>query len=231
MRQRIRPFLSVAPIATLLPTTPLMATRGYAKKTSGKKKGGFNDKEEEETAPSFNQKQLEERMDQCDTHLKEQLSSMRIGRANPALLDSVRVHIETETYGLRDLAQVTIRDPQTLQVTVHDTDYVSAIEKAIRESDLNLNPLTDNKLIRVPIPKPTKESREKMAKLVVQSGEQAKAKIRVLRQDGMKQLKQDSKSHSEDTIKKLEKLVQTLTDKHNKSIDELVKLKIKDVQT
>ncbi|KAI9015331.1 ribosome recycling factor-domain-containing protein [Phycomyces nitens] len=221
-------------IPNTFPTTPIatMALRGYAKKAGGKKKGAAVEKEEETSVDLlFDQKQLDERMSNANSGLKEQLTNIRIGRANPAMLDSVRVRIETESYSLRDLAQVTIRDSQTLVVTVHDTDYLSAVEKSIRESGLNLNPLVDNKILRVPIPKPTKESRDKMAKLVVQAGEQAKAKIRSLRQDGMKQLKQDSKSQSSDDTKKLEKLVQTLTDKYNKSIDELIKAKVKDIQS
>ncbi|KAI7859955.1 ribosome recycling factor domain-containing protein [Circinella umbellata] len=209
--------------------------RGYAKKT--KKKGGASAAAEsnintaEDIARAFDEKKLQDRMDGTITSLKESFKTLRVGRANPAILDSVRVRIDGSNYSLRDLAQVTIRDPQTLLVSVHDSEFRSAVDKSIRESGLNLNPVIDNEMIRVPVPKPTKESRDKMAKSVSQMSEQVKSKIRNIRQDGMKQLKQDSKIAPADEIKRLEKMVQTLTDKHNKNIDELIKTKVKEIQS
>ncbi|KAG0170491.1 hypothetical protein DFQ30_002404 [Apophysomyces sp. BC1015] len=226
---RTRPFAvhSVA-VAIELKT---VGVRWYAKKTNKKKGAATEENDTVAEAKQFDSKQLDERMVNSINTLKEHLASMRVGRANPALLDTVRVRIENANYSLRDLAQVTIRDPQTLMVTVHDSDYLSAVDKGIREAGINLNPVIDNKIIRVPIPKPTKESRDKMAKLANQSGEQAKGKIRSLRQDGMKQLKHDAKLQSADENKKLEKAVQTMTDKYNKTIDELIKSKIKEIQS
>ncbi|KAI8140909.1 ribosome recycling factor domain-containing protein [Fennellomyces sp. T-0311] len=206
--------------------------RGYAKKS--KKKGGAAAESSEpvtDTARAFDEKKLQERMDSTISSLKENFKTLRVGRANPAILDSVRVRIDGSTFHLRDLAQVTIRDPQTLLVSVHDSEFRSAVDKSIRESGLNLNPVVDNEMIRVPVPKATKETRDKMTKLVSQMSEQMKSKIRNIRQDGMKQLKQDSKVASTDEIKKLEKVVQTLTDKHNKDVDELIKAKIKEIQS
>ncbi|KAG0190598.1 hypothetical protein DFQ28_001805 [Apophysomyces sp. BC1034] len=219
---RTRPFAvhSVA-VAIELKT---VGVRWYAKKTNKKKGAATEENDTVAEAKQFDSKQLDERMVNSINTLKEHLASMRVGRANPALLDTVRVRIENANYSLRDLAQVTIRDPQTLM-------YLSAVDKGIREAGINLNPVIDNKIIRVPIPKPTKESRDKMAKLANQSGEQAKGKIRSLRQDGMKQLKHDAKLQSADENKKLEKAVQTMTDKYNKTIDELIKSKIKEIQS
>ncbi|KAI8327676.1 ribosome recycling factor domain-containing protein [Choanephora cucurbitarum] len=219
---------------------PVISTsvRFYAKKSKDNKKKNGSAESKANSAPDseepdlqFSEKQIEDRFEQSISQLKEHLSSMRIGRANPSLLDNVRVRIESSHFSLKDLAQVTIRDPQTLMVTVHDADYAAAVEKSIREAGLNLNPIVDSKGIKVPIPKPSRESRDKMAKLVSTTGEQTKTKIRSIRQDGMKQLKHDSKHESADKIKKLEKVVQNLTDKSNKTIDELLKAKIKEVQS
>ncbi|RCH99977.1 hypothetical protein CU098_011539 [Rhizopus stolonifer] len=211
----------------------LVNSRSYAKKAKDNKKKNVEatNAKQEEFERQFDEKQIQERFEHSISQLKEHLSSMRIGRANPSLLDKVRVHIEHSHFALKDLAQVTVRDPQTLMVTVHDSDYTSAVDKSIREAGLNLNPIIDNKGIKVPIPKPSKESRDKMAKLVSTTGEQTKSKIRSIRQDGMKQLKHDSKHQSADEINKLTKTVQNLTDKYNKTIDELLKTKIKEVQS
>ncbi|KAI8972001.1 ribosome recycling factor domain-containing protein [Mycotypha africana] len=212
-----------------------IAIRFYAKKIKDNKKRNESKtaaKEEiEEYVPQFNENELTKRFEASIAHLRDQLVTMRVGRANPALLDNVRVRIENSQFSLRDLAQITVRDPQTLLVTVHDNDYTSAVEKSIREAGLNLNPIVDNKMIKVPIPKPTKESRDKMAKLVSNMGEQFKLKVRAIRQDGMKHLKQDLKHQPADQIKKLEKTVQNMTDKYNKTIDDILKSKIKEIQS
>ncbi|KAI8377368.1 ribosome recycling factor-domain-containing protein [Blakeslea trispora] len=246
LAQGLRPTVSLAArhrvpaIATTLAwrqPVALTSVRFYAKKSKDSKKKGSHSEtkatnvDEEEPETQFSEKEIEGRFEQSISQLKEHLSSMRIGRASPSLLDNVRVRIESSHFSLKDLAQVTIRDPQTLMVTVHDSDYAAAVEKSIREAGLNLNPVVDSKGIKVPIPKPSRESRDKMAKLVSTTGEQTKTKVRSIRQDGMKQLKADLKHQPADKIKKLEKLVQNLTDKSNKTIDELLKAKTKEIQS
>ncbi|KAI9269885.1 ribosome recycling factor domain-containing protein [Sporodiniella umbellata] len=214
----------------------LHSVRTYAKKKDNKKDSKKatsrqNDSEDEVAKePLFDEDQFEKRYEQCITSLKEHLSNIRVGRANPSLLDSVKVRIENTNFSLNDLAQVTVRDPQTLMVISHDEDYVASIDKAIRDAGLNLNPMIESKGIRVPIPKTTKETRDKMAKMVTSTGEQTKTKIRGIRQDGMKLLKEDKKHQSADDIKKLEKSVQNMTDKFNKTIDDLLKTKVKEIQ-
>ncbi|CAO3615662.1 unnamed protein product [Mucor hiemalis] len=235
-RITVRPATTIQ-LAWQKPVT-FTAVRTYAKKSKDSKKKSNKDEskadvesEVEEFVRQFNEKDILGRYENSISSLKEHLSNMRMGRANPSLLDNVRVRIEHSHFSLKDLAQVTVRDPQTLLVTVHDPDYTSAVDKSIREAGLNLNPIIDNKMIRVPIPKPSKESREKMAKLVSTTGEQTKHKVRSIRQDGMKQLKHDSKHQSADEIKKLEKSVQNMTDKYNKTVDDLLKQKIKEIQS
>ncbi|KAI8972749.1 ribosome recycling factor domain-containing protein [Pilobolus umbonatus] len=208
--------------------------RYYAKKSKDNKKKGHAEAAEvdpTEYVRQFDEKQLTERFDHSLNAMKEHLANMNIGRANPALLDSVRVRIENSHFSLKDLAQVTVRDPQTLLITVHDPDYLSAVDKSVREAGLNLNPMVDNKVIKVPFPKPTKEAREKLAKLMHTTAEQTKLKIRSLRQDALKQLKHDSKHQPADDIKRLEKTVQNLTDKYNKNVDETIKTRVKELQS
>ncbi|KAI8079957.1 ribosome recycling factor domain-containing protein [Halteromyces radiatus] len=223
-------------VTTAVVTQPSewIQVRAYAKKTNNKKKNVASSTGNDTTEPSamlFDEKAIEVKFNHVIHTLQEQFNTLRVGRANPALLDTVRVNIEDTNFPLRDLAQVTIRDPQTLLVSVHDTEYQTAVDKSIREAGLNLNPVIDSKFIRVPIPKPTKESREKMAKVASQTAEQIKSRVRLVRQDGMKQLKTDAKTQSKDDIKKMEKLVQTLTDKYNKQVDDMLKSKLKEIQS
>ncbi|ORX45127.1 ribosome recycling factor, partial [Hesseltinella vesiculosa] len=207
----------------------LATARHYAKKTGKKKGTGGDQSAKEESLPLFNEQALEDRFTNVTKAFQDQLGSIQIGRANPALLDSIRIPIDGVTFSLHDLAQVAIRDPQTLLVTVHDPEFQKIVDKSIRDAGLNLNPINENKNIRIPILKPTKESREKLVKLATTTAEQMRSRIRLVRQDGMKQLKSDAKTQSKDEIKKLEKSVQALTDKHNKEIDALLNKKLNDL--
>ncbi|KAI9483986.1 MAG: ribosome recycling factor domain-containing protein [Benjaminiella poitrasii] len=223
----------VSPIKTAWQRPVLITTTRFYAKSNKKKNTSVESQieKDEEFFFQFDEDKFQERFDQSISQLKEHLSTMRIGRATPSLLDNVRIRIEHSHYPIKDLAQITVRDPQTLIVTVHDSDYISAVDKSIREAGLNLNPIMENKIIKIPVPKPTKESRDKLAKLVNTTGEQTKHKIRSFRQDGLKQLKHDAKHSPADNIKKLEKSVQNLTDKYNKMVDELLKSKVKEIQS
>ncbi|KAG0281613.1 hypothetical protein BGZ95_001467 [Linnemannia exigua] len=227
--------------------------RGYASKKDvnkkggkggkGGKKGGDDDDEDDRkgkgknsggSAPmgemSFDPLDLEKKMGQCLERLKKDFMTMRAGTANPAILDPVSVKVENKMVPLRDLAQVSIKDAKTLMVNVNDAELTGAIEKAIREAGLNLNPIADNKAVRVPVPKPTKEFRESLTKLAAASTEKAKTIIRKLRQDGMKELKKDLKAGmSEDENYALEKKAQTLHDKYIKDAEDALKVKTKEI--
>jgi len=169
-------------------------------------------------------------MNQVSEWLKKDLSGIRIGRANPALLEGVSVSIEQSHVPLHHITQITVKDPQTLLVILHEPDYLQPVEKAIREAGLNLNPISDGKNLKVPIPKPTKEHRDNMVKIANKAAEQARTRIRSVRQDGMKDLKKDQKAGlSEDEVKKMEKQVQKYTDNHVKEIDDILKSKTKEI--
>ncbi|KAF9137512.1 hypothetical protein BGX30_010167 [Mortierella sp. GBA39] len=239
-------------MAMALNASACQQLRGYASKKDAKKggksgkggkKGGDDDDEDDRKgkgkssgglAPSgemsFDLLDLEKKMGQCLERLKRDFMTMRAGTANPAILDPVSVKVENKMVPLRDLAQVSIKDAKTLMVNVNDVELTAAIEKAIREAGLNLNPIADNKAVRVPVPKPTKEFRESLTKLAAASTEKAKTIIRKLRQDGMKELKKDLKAGmSEDENYGLEKKAQTLHDKYIKDAEEALKVKTKEI--
>ncbi|KAF9547075.1 hypothetical protein EC957_008924 [Mortierella hygrophila] len=235
-------------MAMALNASTCQQLRGYASKKGGKggkggKKGSDDDDEDDRKgkgkssgglAPSgemsFDLLDLEKKMGQCLERLKRDFMTMRAGTANPAILDPVSVKVENKMVPLRDLAQVSIKDAKTLMVNVNDVELTGAIEKAIREAGLNLNPIADNKAVRVPVPKPTKEFRESLTKLAAASTEKAKTIIRKLRQDGMKELKKDLKAGmSEDENYGLEKKAQTLHDKYIKDAEEALKVKTKEI--
>ncbi|KAF9398601.1 hypothetical protein BGX21_007567 [Mortierella sp. AD011] len=166
---------------------------------NGSRKGkGGKSAPVESTDMSFDPLDLEKKMGQCLERLKKDFTTMRAGTANPAILDPVMVKVENRMVPLRDLAQVSIKDAKTLMVNVSDTELITSVEKAIREAGLNLNPIADNKAVKVPVPKPTKEFRESLTKLAAANAEKAKTIIRKLRQDGMKELKKDLKAGSDD---------------------------------
>ncbi|KAF9426838.1 hypothetical protein BGZ94_005939 [Podila epigama] len=200
----------------------------------GKGKGGKSAASSSSAAAaadmSFDPLELEKKMAQCLERLKKDFMTMRAGTANPAILDPVMVKIESKMVPLRDLAQVSIKDAKTLMVNVNDPEFTAAIEKAIRGAGLNLNPIAENKAVRVPVPKPTKEFRESLTKLAAASAEKAKTIIRKLRQDGMKDLKKDLKAGmSEDENYTLEKKAQALHDKYIKDAEDALKAKTKEI--
>ncbi|KAF9583116.1 hypothetical protein BGW38_010221 [Lunasporangiospora selenospora] len=232
-------------------TTAASQVRNYAKKGGKAAKGGKkNSKDDDDdddfedskgkggkgkggsatVAATFDADDMGKKMGQCLEHLKREFTTMRAGTANPAILDPVMVRVEGKMVPLRDLAQVAIKDAKTLMVNVHDPELTSAIEKAIREAGLNLNPIADNKAVRVPVPKPTKEFRESLVKMASTSTEKTKTIIRKMRQDGMKDLKKDLKAGmGEDENYALEKKAQTLHDKYIKDADDALKAKTKEI--
>ncbi|KAF9176850.1 hypothetical protein BGZ51_009507 [Haplosporangium sp. Z 767] len=190
---------------------------------------------------SFDPVELENKMGQCLERLKKDFMTMRAGTANPGILDPVKVKVDNKMVPLRDIAQISIKDAKTLMVNVSDVEVgrgpavdhfvlITAVEKAIREAGLNLNPIADNKAVRVPVPKPTKEFRESLTKQAAASTEKTKTIIRKLRQDGMKELKKDLKAGmSEDENYTLEKKTQTLHDKYIKDAEDALKAKTKEI--
>jgi len=176
-------------------------------------------------------KTMETKMDQSIEALKNHLSKIRTGRANPSLLDSVQVEYYGSTVPLSQVANVNLLDARTISVQPWEKGMGAKIEKAIRESDLGLNPASMGDLIRVPMPPMSEERRKEMTKLVRTEGENAKIAVRNLRRDANEAVKKlvKDKLASEDDQKRSEADIQKLTDKHVATIDQLVAAKEQDV--
>ncbi len=176
-------------------------------------------------------KTMEAKMDQSIEALKNNLSKIRTGRANPSLLDAVHVEYYGSMVPLSQVANVNLLDARTISVQPWEKGMGAKIEKAIRESDLGLNPASMGDLIRVPMPPMSEERRKEMTKLVRNEGENAKIAVRNLRRDANEAVKKlvKDKLASEDDQKRSEADIQKLTDKHVATIDQLVAAKEQDV--
>ncbi|STY29358.1 ribosome recycling factor [Legionella wadsworthii] len=173
----------------------------------------------------------EKRMKKTIDSLQTDLTKIRTGRANVGLLD----HVQVDYYGtmtpLSQVANVSASDARTILVTPWEKSMVSAIEKAILNSDLGLNPSTAGTAIRVPMPPLTEERRKELIKVVRNEGEQGKVSIRNIRRDANTQLKElvKDKSISEDDERRATEVIQKLTDKYIAEIDTLLAEKEKDL--
>lgn len=175
--------------------------------------------------------QAEARMEQSIVAFKNHLSRIRTGRANPALLDSVLVEYYGSMVPLSQVANVSLIDARTISVQPWEKNMGAKIEKAIRESDLGLNPASMGDLIRVPMPPMSEERRREMTKLVRAEGENAKIAIRNQRRDAndaIRKLVKD-KEATEDEQKRSEAEVQKITDKFVAEVDTLVTAKEQDI--
>ncbi len=177
------------------------------------------------------QKTMETKMEQSISAFKNNLTKIRTGRANPAILDTVQVEYYGSMVPLSQVANVASIDARTLSVQPWEKPMAAKIEKAIRESDLGLNPASMGDLIRVPIPPMSEERRKEMTKIVRHEGENAKIAVRNLRRDANEAVKRlvKDKEVSEDDQKRSEALVQKVTDKEIAAIDQLVAEKEKDI--
>ncbi len=174
---------------------------------------------------------LENKMDQSIAAFKNNLTKVRTGRANPALLDTVQVDYYGSMLPLSQVANLSLIDARTISVQPWEKGMGAKIEKAIRESDLGLNPSSMGDLIRVPMPAMTEERRRELTKVVRSEGEAAKIAVRNLRRDANEAVKKlvKDKLASEDDQKRSEADVQKLTDKHIAEVDKLVASKEQDI--
>ncbi len=174
---------------------------------------------------------MQGKMDQSLTAFKHNLTKIRTGRANPALLDTIHVEYYGSHVPLSQVANVSLLDARTISVQPWEKGMGAKIEKAIRESDLGLNPSNMGDLIRVPMPPMSEERRKEMTKVVRAEGEQSKIAIRNLRRDANEAIKKlvKDKEATEDEQKRAEAEIQKLTDRHVSDIDALVAGKEKEI--
>ncbi len=174
---------------------------------------------------------MEAKMDQSIVAFKNNLQRIRTGRANPALLDVVQVEYYGSMVPLSQVANVALIDSRTISVQPWEKNLSAKIEKAIRESDLGLNPASMGDVIRVPMPAMSEERRKEMTKLARNEGESAKIAVRNLRRDANENVKKlvKDKLASEDEQKRSETEIQKLTDRHIAEVDALVVAKEQEI--
>ncbi len=175
---------------------------------------------------------LTRRMDGALETLKREFNGLRTGRANPALLEPVRVEAYGSEVPITQVANINVPEPRMMTVQVWDRSLVSAVERAVRDSGLGLNPAVDGQLIRVPIPLLTEQRRNELAKMAGKYAEGCKVAVRGVRRDGMEQIKALEKKHSisEDDAKRWADDVQKLTDGYVKRIDDSLADKERDIR-
>lgn len=181
---------------------------------------------------SFNKDELKRKMDASADALKHEFSGLRTGRASSTMLDTITVDVYGSRMPLNQVGSVSVPEPRMLTVQVWDSGSVKAVEKAIRDANLGLNPAPDGNTIRVPIPPLNEERRKELTKVASQYAENARVAVRNIRREGMETLKKlKADGMSEDETKRLESDVQKLTDEAIKKIDSLLSEKEKDIMT
>ncbi|MSP11058.1 MAG: ribosome recycling factor [Pelagibacteraceae bacterium] len=181
----------------------------------------------------FTEKSYSLKMDKAIDIFSKELSSLRTGRANSAMLDMVKVEVYGQMMPINQLASITTPEPRMINIQVWDQNNVSLVDSAIKKSELGLNPQIDGNLIRLPIPELNEQRRTELKKLIKVIGEKCKIAIRNIRRDANEELKKilKLKEISEDDEKKHEKNIQNLTDEHIKIVDDKVSVKEKEIMT
>lgn len=172
-----------------------------------------------------------QRMEKSLVSLKGQLSKIRTGRAHPSLLDSIMVPYYGAPTPLKQLANIVAEDARTLALTVFDQTAAQAVEKAIMQSDLGLNPMSAGAVMRIPMPALTEERRKDLIRVVRAEAEQGKVAIRNIRRDANSDIKEllKEKEISEDDSRRGEESIQKLTDTYVKQVDDILVIKEKDL--
>ena len=172
-------------------------------------------------------------MDKTIEVFQKELTSLRTGRANASMLDLVKVDVYGQAMPLNQVSSITTPDARTINIQVWDLNNVPLVDSAIKKSELGLNPQIDGQLIRLPVPDLNEERRAEIKKLIKSIGEKCKISIRNIRREANDELKKfiKNKEISEDDEKKNEKIVQTFTDEHIKTIDQKVEAKEKEIMT
>jgi len=181
----------------------------------------------------FDDKSYGLKMDKAIEVFSKELSSLRTGRANAAMLDLIKVDVYGQQMPINQIGSITTPEPRMINIQVWDVSNVPLIDVAIKKSDLGLNPQIDGQLVRLPVPELNEERRIELKKLIKSIGEKCKVSIRNIRREANEELKKllKSKEIGEDEEKSSEKKVQTITDEHIKAVEEKVSLKEKEIMT
>ncbi len=172
-------------------------------------------------------------MDKSIEAFSKELSSLRTGRANAAMLDLIKVDVYGQQMPINQVGSITTPEPRMINIQVWDQNNVPLVDAAIKKSELGLNPQIDGQLVRLPVPELNEERRTELKKLIKSMGEKCKISIRNIRRDANEELKKllKAKEIGEDEEKAYEKNVQNITDKHITIVDEKVLSKEKEIMT
>ena len=181
----------------------------------------------------FDEKSHSLKMDKSIEAFTKELSSLRTGRANAAMLDLIKVDVYGQQMPINKIGSITTPEPRMINIQVWDLNNVPLLDAAIKKSDLGLNPQIDGQLIRLPIPELNEERRTELKKMIKSMGEKCKVSIRNIRRDANDELKKllKSKEIGEDEEKSFVKNVQNITDKHIQIVDDKVSSKEKEIMT
>tara|TARA_X000000950_G_scaffold85695_1_gene107819 strand:+ start:622 stop:1173 length:552 start_codon:yes stop_codon:yes gene_type:complete len=179
----------------------------------------------------FDEKSHSLKMDKAIEVFSKELSTLRTGRANAAMLDLIKVDVYGQQMPINQIGSITTPEPRMINIQVWDQNNVALVDSAIQKSELGLNPQIDGQLIRLPIPELNEERRTELKKLIKSMGEKCKVSIRNIRRDANDDLKKllKSKEIGEDEEKTFEKNVQNITDKHILIVDEKISTKEKEI--
>ena len=179
----------------------------------------------------FDEKSHSLKMNKAIEVFSKELSTLRTGRANAAMLDLIKVDVYGQQMPINQIGSITTPEPRMINIQVWDQNNVALVDSAIQKSELGLNPQIDGQLIRLPIPELNEERRTELKKLIKSMGEKCKVSIRNIRRDANDDLKKllKSKEIGEDEEKSFEKNVQNITDKHISIVDEKVSTKEKEI--
>ena len=181
----------------------------------------------------FDEKSYSLKMDKAIDVFSKELTSLRTGRANSAMLDLIKVDVYGQQMPINQVGSITTPEPRMINIQVWDANNVPLVDAAIKKSDLGLNPQIDGQLIRLPVPELNEERRTELKKIIKSVGEKCKVSIRNIRREANEDLKKllKSKDIGEDEEKTHEKKVQIMTDDHIKLVEEKVLLKEKEIMT
>ena len=181
----------------------------------------------------FVEKSYSLKMDKTIEVFAKELSSLRTGRANAAMLDLVKVDVYGQQMPINQVGSITTPEPRMINIQIWDQNNVALVDAAIKKSELGLNPQIDGQIIRLPVPELNEERRSELKKMIKSMGEKCKVSIRNIRREANEELKKllKSKDIGEDEEKSFEKNVQNITDKHISIVDEKVSSKEKEIMT
>ena len=179
----------------------------------------------------FNEKNYSNKMDKSIQSLKKDISTLRTGRANVNMLDTIKIDVYGQLMPIEQLGTVSVPEARLISIQVWDKSNISTIESAIQKSELGINPQIDGQIIRLRIPDLTEERRKDLIKILKNMGEKSKVSIRNIRREANEELKKKQKDKiiSEDQSKNYEKNIQKLTDTNIENIDKILSIKEKEI--